>query len=197
LADLALSELVPEHDGFRLQWVVSHTRGPVRFRVYRGFEASGPFTQLAGAHIQGANPFTILDTGVEPGRTHVYQVAAIESDTGLEDRLTTQTGLWKGSLTATFRAPDPNPVQGNMTFHYFVPPSDSPPRVTLTVFDLAGREIAELTPQSVSTDGEGMATWDLRDIHGLRVGSGVYFARMKLDGQKERPAFVQRFVVLP
>src|SRR6185503_20350448 len=107
------SELVPETQGFRLRWVVARTRGPVRFKVYRGFETAGPFTQLDSNHIQGANPYEILDGGVEPGRTHVYQVAAIESDSGLEDRLTTQTGLWKGSPAPAFRAPDPNPAQGS------------------------------------------------------------------------------------
>jgi subtilisin family serine protease len=197
LADLALSELVPEQDGFRLRWVVSRTRGPVRFRVYRGFEAAGPFTQLAANHIAGANPYEILDSGVEPGRTHVYQVAAIETDSGLEDHLVTQTGLWKGSLTATLRAPDPNPAQNAMTLRFFVPPSDTPVRVKLTVYDVRGRRIAELTPHSVSADGEGIAVWDLQDARGRRVGGGVYLARMELLGQKSGPSFVKRVVVLP
>jgi len=197
LVDLAVSELVPERDGFRLRWVVARTRGAVRFRVYRGFEAAGPFTQLAATHIDGTNPYEILDVGVEPGRTHVYQVAAIETGTGLEDRLVTQTGLWKGSLTPTLRAPDPNPVHGAMTLRYFVPPSDTPARVKLTVYDVRGCRILDLTPQSVSADGEGVAVWDLRDAQGHRVGGGVYLARMELQGRKSAPSFVKRFVVLP
>jgi subtilisin family serine protease len=197
LADVALSELVPEHEGFRLRWMVARTRAPVQFRVYRGFEMAGPFTQLARTHIDGSNPYEILDTGVEPGRTHVYQIAAIETDTGLEDRLITQTGLWKGSLAPAFRAPDPNPAKSAMRFRYFVPASDGLSRVTVTVFDLAGRRIADLKLESVSSDGEGVAVWNLLDAEGRRVGSGVYFARMELRGQTSASRFVQRFVVLP
>ena len=197
LADITLSELVPETQGFRLRWVVARTRGPVRFKVYRGFETAGPFTQLASNHIHGANPYEILDGGVEPGRTHVYQVTAIESDSGLEDRLVTQTGLWKGSLTPAFRAPDPNPARDAMTFRYFVPASQSPFAVKLAVYDAAGRRIADLVPESVSSDGEGMAAWNLKDAQGRRVASGVYFARMELSAQKNVRHWVQRFVVLP
>jgi len=65
------------------------------------------------------------------------------------------------------------------------------------VYDVRGCRILDLTPQSVSADGEGVAVWDLRDAQGHRVGGGVYLARMELQGRKSAPSFVKRFVVLP
>ena len=84
-----------------------------------------------------------------------------------------------------------------MTLHYFVPAGGDPVRITLAVFDAAGRRIAELTPETLSTDGEGVAVWNLHDLQGRRVGAGMYFARMTLAGGKTTPSFVQRIVVLP
>jgi subtilisin family serine protease len=196
LVDVSLSELIPEPSGFRLRWFVSREEEPVTYRIYRAFDtAAGPFTLMASRHIEGTNPFEILDGRVEPGRTHVYRVAAVEAD-GLEDPVVTESGLWKGTVLPAFRPPDPNPARGPMTFRYFVPVG-TPVRVVLSVYDAAGRRIVDLEPRQISADGEGMASWDLRDAEGRRVGGGVYFARLDMTGTGERRHFEHRFVVLP
>jgi hypothetical protein len=60
----------------------------------------------------------------------------------------------------------------------------------LTVRDLAGRRIRELTTDQAA-DSE--LNWDLRDDHGAPVRSGVYFAHLTVAGQ---PAGNQRIVVV-
>jgi hypothetical protein len=60
----------------------------------------------------------------------------------------------------------------------------------LTIRDLAGRRIRELTAHQIR---DSDLIWDLRDDHGAPVRSGVYFARLTVAG---RPAGDQRIVVL-
>ena len=197
MVDVALSELVPEDRGFRLRWSIARTRGPVRYRIYRGFDASGPYTLLSGSRIKGDNPFEILDTLVEPGRTHVYRVGAVDEDTGLEDNILTHTGLWKGGLVPAFRAPDPNPARGPVSFRYFIPMGAAFTQVKVSVFNVAGRRIKDLDPRELTSDGEGIAEWNLDDARGHRVRAGVYFARLEIGGGGEGLEFVRRFIVLP
>ena len=135
--------------------------------------------------------------GVEPGRTHVYRVGAVDQETGLEDNILTHTGLWKGTLKPAFRVPDPNPARGPMSFRYFIPGGASITQVKVTVFNVAGRRIKDLQTRELSTDGEGIAEWNLDDARGHRVRAGVYFAHLKIGGGGEGLEFVQRFVVLP
>lgn len=48
-----------------------------------------------------------------------------------------------------------------------------PPKVNIIVFDLQGNKIAEIQER----DGNGGTTWDLRNLKGETVGSGIYLYR--------------------
>jgi hypothetical protein len=61
----------------------------------------------------------------------------------------------------------------------------------LTIQDASGRRVRELDMASTRTSGP--AVWDLRDQHGDAVPSGIYFARLTIDGQ---PGGTRRLVVL-
>ena len=54
-------------------------------------------------------------------------------------------------------------------------------RVEVTVFDILGREVVRLTDE-VKGAGYWESTWDGTDGAGRRVGSGIYFYRMKAGG---------------
>ena len=70
-------------------------------------------------------------------------------------------------------AASPNPFKEDSELRYSVPRSD---RVSLTVYDAAGRLVRELVDDTV-TPGSHVTRWDGRDATGERVAAGVYFAR--------------------
>ncbi len=56
--------------------------------------------------------------------------------------------------------------------------------MTLEVFNLRGERIATLV-DGVLVAGEHTATWDGNDAAGRRVGSGVYFYRLRAGGETD------------
>ena len=64
-----------------------------------------------------------------------------------------------------------------MTLRFTLPHSA---RVSLAIFDGAGRRIREVTSGVVS-QGEHAFTWDLRDESGRASGAGVYLARLEVE----------------
>ena len=72
----------------------------------------------------------------------------------------------------------PNPFNPSTTLRYSLP-AQAP--VTLTVFDLLGREVVRLIdgPQPAGTH---QAAWDGRDRNGQVVAGGVYLARLMTPG---------------
>jgi len=51
------------------------------------------------------------------------------------------------------------------------------------VHDLLGRRIRDLAA-GTATAGEQILDWDLRDVGGTRVHSGVYFVRLQLGTER-------------
>jgi len=68
----------------------------------------------------------------------------------------------------------PNPFNPTTTINYQLPKS-SP--VTLTIYNLLGREITKLVNETQSV-GEHIVQWDGRDHDGNEVSSGVYLYRL-------------------
>jgi len=69
----------------------------------------------------------------------------------------------------------PNPFNVSTVIWYSVP---VPTAVTITVFDLSGREVIVLE-HSRKSPGEYRVTWDGRDSKGKEVSTGIYFAVVK------------------
>ncbi|HEU4928956.1 MAG TPA: FlgD immunoglobulin-like domain containing protein, partial [Candidatus Krumholzibacteria bacterium] len=72
----------------------------------------------------------------------------------------------------------PNPFNPSTTIAYDLPRAS---RVTLTVYDVRGREVVTLVSGSRPA-GEHRAEWDGRDAQRQPVASGVYFCRMAAEG---------------
>src|SRR5262249_33507125 len=75
----------------------------------------------------------------------------------------------------------PNPAKDGGTIHFRLPATE---RVELTVFDVAGREVARLVSGTLSAGPHDVA-WARTDAQGHRVAAGVYLARIKA-GANER-----------
>ena len=55
-------------------------------------------------------------------------------------------------------------------------------RVTVAIYDLAGRRVRSLVTGTLAA-GEHSVVWDRRDDAGCVCGNGLYFARVRTDGQ--------------
>ena len=73
----------------------------------------------------------------------------------------------------------PNPALSVATLRFSLAHSA---RFSLAIFNPAGRRIREVT-SGVASEGEHAFTWDLRDESGRAAGSGVYFARLEVEGR--------------
>ncbi|MEE9162769.1 MAG: FlgD immunoglobulin-like domain containing protein, partial [Candidatus Neomarinimicrobiota bacterium] len=73
----------------------------------------------------------------------------------------------------------PNPFNPNTTLRYSLA---RPARLTLSVYDLRGREVARLV-DGWQDLGHHEAIWDGRDQSGIRMASGLYFAAYRVEGR--------------
>ena len=78
-----------------------------------------------------------------------------------------------------FSRPAPNPASAVATMRLALPREA---RVTLTVHDIAGREVRSLITETVAA-GKRDVVWNLRDATGARVADGIYFMRLAVEGK--------------
>jgi hypothetical protein len=85
----------------------------------------------------------------------------------------------KSSFDGLSFAAGPNPSR-DLTFMRFALPREA--TVSLAAFDISGRMVRQIVSGRLPA-GEHSVNWNLRDTSGRRVGSGVYFIRMVVDGK--------------
>jgi hypothetical protein len=92
-------------------------------------------------------------------------------------------------LTDTFIIPDryklyqnyPNPFNPKTVIQYDIPELS---QVSLTIYDLSGREINQLVNEAQSPGLKTMV-WDGKDFMGNKMGAGVYIYQLKSDNYVE------------
>ncbi len=149
------------------------------FRVYRGesddFEPA-PENLL---HMTAETEWT------DPAGTgwHHYRISALdhvgnESDPAVPEAT---TGIAEAGTAPSFALYQnvPNPFNPTTTIAYDVPAGGG--RVTIEVFDVAGRRVTTLVDERQDA-GRRSVTWRGIDTDGNALGSGVYFYRMTADG---------------
>jgi hypothetical protein len=94
-------------------------------------------------------------------------------------------------LQALLRHAMPNPFTQRTRFTYELPDLQPRDRISLTIYNAAGRRVRELT---LETQGPGVhnVIWNGLDDAGRRVASGVYYAQLVVGAEKT----VQRLVRL-
>ena len=75
----------------------------------------------------------------------------------------------------------PNPFNPSTTIPYVL---QEPSYVSLTVYDITGREIKKVSEGMVSA-GQHAATWNSSDQSGSIVSSGIYFVRLQVGSKFE------------
>ena len=77
--------------------------------------------------------------------------------------------------------PSPNPFRDSAVLAFQIP---EPARVTLDIFDAAGRRVARVLDAELPA-GEHGGRWDGLDSSGHRCAAGVYLARLALDDGRD------------
>jgi len=98
-----------------------------------------------------------------------YSYNAEESDTGVVDDV----------FAFGLKAASPNPFAETTSIAYSVPTGGG--LVDIIIYDVNGREVCSLVRERMD-GGAGIAEWNGFDNTGERVASGVYFARLDIDG---------------
>jgi uncharacterized protein (DUF3820 family) len=71
----------------------------------------------------------------------------------------------------------PNPFNPTTSIQYSVIRDQSPPHVTLKIYNLLGQEVRTLVNE-IQEPGYYIVTWDSKDNEGRQAASGVYFYRL-------------------
>ncbi|MEE8572147.1 MAG: FlgD immunoglobulin-like domain containing protein [Gemmatimonadota bacterium] len=164
-----------------VRWTVGSLAGLTGFNVYRATAEDGPYELLNDQPLLAESPGSYEDTTAWPETTFWYEVHALFAD-GTEDIVygspaEIRTG---GRLTLTLYPLRPNPTSGSTTISFDIPEHSGP--VRLVIHNIRGQRIATVV-DAPTERGRYERVWDGTDNSGHTVASGVYFARLEVDGQ--------------
>lgn len=178
-----------EASGTTLTWSPSPEADVAGYRLHRGATgdfAPGPANLVAEV---GGTSYEDPDGG-----PHYYKLCAVDAHGNASpyalclppeaaDAMSANLPreIWLGRAM-------PNPMQDGCVLRFGLPHAS---QVTLAIYDQQGRRVRTLAGGEHSA-GEHTARWDARDDHGRPVASGLYFARLVVEGRR----LTQRFVTV-
>ena len=160
-----------------LSWSVEADE-PIRgFNVYRKNQGQSREIRLnRGGWLEpGRRQFT--DNSIVTGGQYEYAVGLVKNDGSEIISHTASVSVPVGSTELYQNSPNPFNPRTTIGFRL-----DKPARVTLDIFDAAGRRVTTLIDH-VLPAGYNQINWDGSNATGGRVGSGVYIYRLKTDGR--------------
>jgi uncharacterized protein (TIGR03790 family) len=182
----------------RVAWVTLSENGSFGFTVERRTVPAGAFIGIASSFTPGAGTslttraYSWVDPDVAPG-AYEYRIRQTDLDGTVHESggrgVTVSTG---GGDTEESRTPGktgllqnyPNPFNPATTITYRI---SAGTRVTITIHDLLGREVARLVDRD---QGPGLytVTWDAR-----AAATGVYICRLRAEGRtwEKRAVFMK------
>jgi hypothetical protein len=153
-------------------WHLDECDEEATFIVMRNDETSEGFEELPGDPEREHLTFAFRDTHIEHGTSYRYRVEYADGATRMI--LFETEAITVPALLLTLFQNHPNPFNPSTTIRYYLPEQS---RVTLDVFDVAGRLVVRLVEMH---DEQGYKTvrWDGRDGAGSEIASGMYFYRL-------------------
>lgn len=115
---------------------------------------------------------------IETGDCLFWDNTDPDGDFGVRIELVTAGVEEGGRDGVALSAPWPNPSRERMTLPFSLPRAA---HAKLTVYGVDGRRVRTLVEGDLQA-GHHEAAWDLRDEHGAPVRSGMYFARLEVEG---------------
>jgi hypothetical protein len=169
---IAVFEAAVVDKGVELHWTIASADGLKGFNVYRSLDGETGFVRLNDDGLVGPAETSYLDTQIESGRTYGYRIGAVDRDGEFLSMVRSVTSPHRNvELYQNY----PNPFNPSTHISYYLPRAQ---RVTLTVYDVRGTLVRTLVDQPVGA-GHHSLVWDGTDSSGGRVGSGVYFYRLR------------------
>jgi hypothetical protein len=166
-----------------VRWTVGSLAGIAGFDVYRAIDEEGPFIKLNDGPVPAESPGSFEDTTTWPETTFWYEVRVLFAD-GTEDVIygspaEIRTG---GRLALALYPLRPNPTSGLTTVSFDIPDHSGP--VHLVIYNVRGQRVCTVVEGTVDR-GRHERTWGGNDDQGGTVASGVYFARLSVDGRSD------------
>jgi len=181
LSPVEVSDLSAEQVGrdALLHWRTTHESELQAFRVLRA-RVDGPFQPLSPDVRPNADrAYAFRDPSPEPGR-YIYRIGEVDLDgavvlLGWVEVQVERQAPWVAILHPAF----PNPFNAKTTLRFDLARDGE---VALEVVDVRGRTVRSLVRAWRVAAGEQRVVWDGLDDRGRRVVSGVYEARLRVDG---------------
>jgi len=166
-----------------LRWTVGSLAEVVGFNVYRATDEHGEYARVNGEQLPAASPGSYEDPTLWPGTTFWYEVRALHAD-GTEEAVAGSPAsvTTPGVLTLALYPPSPNPGAGARTLQFDVPDHAGP--VRLVLYNIRGQRVRTLVDGPVER-GRQQCVWDGMDDAGRTVATGIYFARLDVDGRTD------------
>jgi hypothetical protein len=166
-----------------VRWTIGSLVGLTGFNIYRATDEEGPFQLVNEAVLNPESPGSFEDTTTWPQTTFWYEVRAVFAD-GTEDIVygspaEIRTG---GRLALTLYPLRPNPTSGSTSVSFDIP--DHRGYVHLVIYNVRGQRVRTVVDGPVDR-GRHERSWDGNDDRGQQVASGVYFARLLVDGNAD------------
>ena len=139
--------------------------------------------------------YKLLDTGtytvhVEADGYHAQDIPGVTTTWGAPTVLDIQlvpesTGVAEPPMAATLEGSFPNPFNPTTTLRFNLAHGGT---VGLEILDTRGRHVRRLLGGEALSEGSHELLWDGRDDHGAALPSGVYYARLRVEGVAEDQA---------
>ncbi len=159
-------------DRVELAWQVWADEEVSGYRIYRRQSGDAEFVLLGKGQLLPASATSHSDTGVRPGATYEYRLAAVTPDGAetLSRTIAAQVPASGFVLDQNF----PNPFNPITTIRFSGP---SGVAVRIDIYDASGRSVTSLF-EGVSAGGVIEVQWNGRSADGTPAGSGIYFCRL-------------------
>ena len=182
--DVATATLVadfdcaPAKDGLLLTWRLSSPADVRSVAIERARAETGPWTALTFTARDSAGTSSTLDAGVDPGQAYFYRLRLTLSDGRRADFGPIHAVAGDAVREFALILLGPNPGHGESRLRFDVA---SESRVRLSVYDVAGREVARLADGAYKA-GRYAVSWG-RQNDSNPVPAGVYFVRYRAGGR--------------
>lgn len=176
--ELASFTAVPAAGSVHLRFATASELNNSHFEIWRGTQTDGNFTKIAQIESRGNSTteqvYTHTDDNVSSGVTYYYFLADVDIDghrVEHRDRMIEATPISSTVSPESYSlAAYPNPFNPTTTLEFTLPEAA---RVKVKVFDVAGREVAELVNDSYKA-GSHKTVFDA-----AALPTGIYIARLE------------------
>ena len=174
---LASFRAEPTAEGIRLVWRFTDPSQLSRVGVERAVAAQGPWTELDAEVTREGEASVAIDRTAESGRTYVYRLSATYVTGGVATFGSLSVTAGESIAEFALGVIAPNPTEGPTSVEYAVPRACE---VSVALFDLQGREVAELAGGRHPV-GRFQVTWS-GEVDGGPAPAGIYFLRLVAPG---------------